>query len=532
MKQASNLLELWRRSRTVQCFALLLAAWLALPSLVPAQQNASGLWRAARTRDDGSIDETYFRLKQTGSVIEGTVEMAWGDMIIRDGVVTGDRVVFQAGSLTYPWHYEGALRGDEMQLTLHDPNPHLGPITVIAQRVKTGGFGVPKRIEPPALKELPYNGLAKTPPMGWNSWNYFQGLVDDATVRAIADAMAANGMRDAGYVHVNIDDSWEGQRDENGTIHPNKKFPDMQALANYVHGKGLKLGIYSSPGPKTCSNYEGSYGHEEQDARTFAAWGIDYLKYDWCSAFRIYKDSEMRAVYQKMGEALEGSGRPTVFSLCQQGKEEVWKWGPLAGGNIWRTTGDIEDSWKSIAEIGFSQPSLSPYAAPGHWNDPDMLEIGNGGLTLEENRTHMTLWAMLAAPLIAGNDLRTMSSETLAILTNREVVAIDQDLLGQPARRAVRSAAIEIWVRPLSQGDVAVAVFNTADTPSTYSLRWSDFHLSMPTEVRNLWSHTRQSDAGMTLAGKLPAHGSLLLRLSGTSKALRDRTAPGYAHGE
>src|SRR5579884_1955950 len=235
--------------------------------------------------------------------------------------------------------------------------------------------------------------IAATPPMGWNSWNHFAERVTDADVRAAADALVSSGMRDAGYIYVNIDDTWEGQRDANGVIHTNSKFPDMKALADYVHSKGLKLGIYSSPGPKTCAGYEGSYGHEEQDAKTYAAWGIDYLKYDWCGARNIYKDDEMQAVYQKMGDALQASGRPIVYSLCQYGRQEVWEWGPDVGGNLWRTTGDIRDSWDSMSKIGFNQDELAPYAAPGHWNDPDMLEIGNGGMTDTEYRTHMSLWS-------------------------------------------------------------------------------------------------------------------------------------------
>src|SRR5205807_22126 len=256
------------------------------------------------------------------------------------------------------------------------------------------------------------------------------------------------------YQYINIDDTWEAGRDAQGHITTNKKFPDMKALADYVHGKGLKIGIYSSPGPNTCAGYEGSYGHEEQDAQTYAAWGIDYLKYDWCGARNLYTDQEMRALYQVMGDALLRSGRPILYSLCQYGRAEVWKWGPQVGGNAWRTTGDIRDAWDSMTKIGFDQDELAPYASPGHWNDPDMLEIGNGGMTDDEYRTHMTLWSMLAAPLLAGNDLRSMSDSTREILINREVIAIDQDKEGKQGRRLSKSAsgpdAQEIWALPLS----------------------------------------------------------------------------------
>src|SRR5262249_20027986 len=235
------------------------------------------------------------------------------------------------------------------------------------------------------------------------------------------------------YVYVNIDDTWEGQsRDANGNITTNKKFPDMKALADYVHSKGLKIGIYSSPGPKTCAGYEASHGHEERDAMQFAAWGFDYLKYDWCSAGDIYKDEDMQAVYQKMGDALLKAGRPIVYSLCQYGRSDVWTWGGKVGGNLWRTTGDIRDAWQSLDQIGFgtrvpgqrTQLDIASAMKPGQFNDPDMLEIGNGGMTGDEYRLHMSLWALLSAPLLAGNDLRTMTDEIKSILMNDEVIAV------------------------------------------------------------------------------------------------------------
>ena len=281
--------------------------------------------------------------------------------------------------------------------------------------------------------------IAATPPMGWNSWNHFAGKIDDATVRAQADAMVSSGMRDAGYVYINIDDTWQGNRDAQGVVHANSKFPDMKALADYVHAQGLKLGIYSSPGPKTCAGFEGSYGHEAQDAQTYAAWGIDYLKYDLCSFDDMMKQAGspdaahkmMLDAYVKMHKALLKTGRPIVFSLCQYGADAVWRWGASVGGNSWRTTGDISDNYARMTEIGFEQAGLARFAGPGHWNDPDMLEVGNGGMNPEEYRTHMALWALLAAPLLAGNDLSTMKPETIALLTNKEVIAIDQDRLGQ-----------------------------------------------------------------------------------------------------
>jgi alpha-galactosidase len=288
----------------------------------------------------------------------------------------------------------------------------------------------------------------------------------------------------------------------------------MKALADYVHSKGLKLGLYSSPGPDTCEGYEGSYGHEEQDARTYAAWGIDYLKYDWCGAFTIYKDSEMQAVYQKMGDALLATGRPIVFSLCQYGIGNVWKWGPDAGGNLWRTGGDISDSWDSISRIGFSQIQLAPYARPGHWNDPDMLEIGNGHMADAEYRTHMSLWSMLAAPLIAGNDVRNMSGSIRDILTNREVIEIDQDKAAHRPKRVWQSGHQEVWSRELADGDMAVAVFNRAPADAKVTFRWQDVGIgNTPSHIRDLWRHTEQKRTGPEYSAEVPGHGVVLLRV-------------------
>jgi alpha-galactosidase len=339
-------------------------------------------------------------------------------------------------------------------------------------------------------------------------------------VRSMADAMASNGMREAGYVYVNIDDTWEGdQRDAQGNITTNKKFPDMKALADYVHSKGLKLGIYSSPGPTTCAGYIGSYGHEAQDARTFAGWGIDYLKYDWCGARMLHDETDMQGLYQIMGDALLASGRKILYSLCQYGRMEVWKWGADVGGNSWRTTGDIRDAWDSMTRIGFSQDSLAPYAQPGHFNDPDMLEIGNGGMSDTEYRTHMTLWSMLAAPLLAGNDLRTMTPSILEILTNREVIAIDQDSAGKQARRAWASddsanVRKEIWTRPLAKGAYAVAAFNRGPSDAEVVIDFAALGVDPRGKpVRDLWTHKNVQARNGRYTAMVPSHGAVLLRV-------------------
>jgi len=329
-------------------------------------------------------------------------------------------------------------------------------------------------------------------------------------------------MRDAGYIYINIDDTWEGERDAKGVIHPNSKFPDMKALADYVHGKGLKLGIYSSPGPQTCAKYEGSYGHEEQDAQTYAEWGIDYLKYDLCSFKKMMDQAgspeaahrTMLDAYTKMHRALQKTGRPIVFSLCQYGADAVWRWGESVGGNLWRTSGDITDKYSRMTEIGFSQAGLSRYAGPGHWNDPDMLEVGNGGMKPGEYRTHMSLWALLAAPLLAGNDLTKMTPETISLLTNREVIAIDQDSAGHQGDRVRAEGPLEIWVRPLADGSRAVGLFNRFDWPMEMRLEFSEIGLTKRVRVRDVWSAKDLGGMEGGYAAQVAGHGVVLLRIS------------------
>ena len=354
--------------------------------------------------------------------------------------------------------------------------------------------------------------------MGWNSWNHFFEKVTDADVRAAADAMVANGMRDVGYVYVNIDDGWQGSRLADGTIQSNTRFPDMKALAGYVHARGLKLGIYSSPGPKTCAKFEGSYGHEEQDARTYAAWGVDYLKYDLCSYGEILRKAEnadsaaalQKEAYRKMHDALAATGRPIVFSLCQYGMNSVWEWGPEVGGNLWRTTGDISDKFDRMSLIGFQQAGLAQFARPGQWNDPDMLEIGNGGMTIDEYKAHMSLWAILAAPLLAGNDLSKVSPEHLAIIENKDAIAIDQDPLGRQGDRISAVGPFEVWTRPLAQGRKAVALFNRGELASTMTVDFRELGLPRVVHVHNVWAANDTLSTGAFTAS-VPKHGVVLL---------------------
>jgi alpha-galactosidase len=352
---------------------------------------------------------------------------------------------------------------------------------------------------------------AATPPMGWNSWNHFAERVDDRGVRAAADALVASGMKDAGYLYINIDDTWEAGRDAQGLIQPNQKFPDMKALADYIHSEGLKIGIYSSPAAKTCAGYEGSLGHEEQDAQAYAKWGIDYLKYDWCQSNGTRE--QMIAAYTKMHDALQKTGRPIVLSLCQYGWNKVWEWGPSVGGNLWRTTGDITDQYRVMADIGFGQNGLEKFAGPGHWNDPDMLEVGNGGMNEDEYRTHMSLWAILAAPLIAGNDLTRMTPFTLELLTNREVIAVDQDPLGKQGYRIAQEGPFEIWMKPLADGSEAVGLFNRQRSTEQMTVKLSLLGIEGEASVRDLWLKKDLGPVSGTFSAFVPSHGVVMVRI-------------------
>jgi alpha-galactosidase len=366
------------------------------------------------------------------------------------------------------------------------------------------------------------DGLAARPPMGWNSWNHFHRQVDDAIIRAQAEAMVSSGMRDAGYLYINIDNTWEGERDAEGNIQANSKFPDMKALADFVHSKGLKLGIYSSPGAKTCAKFEGSLGHELQDAQTYAAWGIDYLKYDLCGLREEMKEAPtpeaerktMVDAYIQMRDALRSTGRPIVYSLCQYGEDAVWEWGADVGGNLWRTTGDISDKYARMAEIGFGQAGLGRFAGPGHWNDPDMLEVGNGGMTTDEYRTHMSLWAILAAPLLAGNDLSTMTPETVVLLTNHNVIAVDQDAAGKQGDRVSAEGPIEVWARVLADGSKAVGIFNRHQKELVARVDFSTMGFKGSVKARDLWQGKDLGKLNSPYVVKVPAHGVVFLKVA------------------
>jgi alpha-galactosidase len=367
--------------------------------------------------------------------------------------------------------------------------------------------------------------IAATPPMGWNSWNKFGCDVNEDLIKQTADAMVSSGMKDAGYQYVVIDDCWQVDRDKDGNIIPDPKhFPSgIKALADYVHSKGLKFGIYSDTGTKTCAGRPGSRGYEFQDARQYAAWGVDYLKYDWCST----STQNAQASYTLMRDALKASGRPILFSICEWGTSKPWLWAKDVG-NMWRTTGDIKDHWEGkekwpdgsccslgILDIVDLQDGLESFAGPGHWNDPDMLEVGNGGLTDTENRSHFSLWAILAAPLISGNDLRNMKPEVRDILTNREVIAVNQDTLGRQGRRVRKVGDLEVWAKELMGGNRAVILLNRGKDQKEVSVDWLDLgypnHLSAT--VRDLWQKKELGKFTGKFSAPVPSHAVVMVTI-------------------
>jgi alpha-galactosidase len=355
--------------------------------------------------------------------------------------------------------------------------------------------------------------------MGWNSWNKFACNVNEDMVKSMADAIVKSGMKDAGYQYVNVDDCWQVSRDASGNIVADpQRFPHgMKALGDYIHSLGLKFGVYSDAGSKTCAGRPGGLGHEYQDALQYAAWGVDYLKYDWCNT----TTQDAKASYANMRAALDASGRPIILSICEWGTAKPWLWGRESGGNLWRTTGDIQDRWQGKIEwkpgdccsygvlaIVDAEAELYSYAGPGHWNDPDMLEVGNGGMTDTEYRSHFSLWAILAAPLIAGNDLRNMRPEIRDILTNKEVIAVDQDVLGRQGERVWKNGDAEVWSKQLSDGSRAVVLLNRGASEKEIGVNWKDLgypeHVSA--SVRDLWQHKDEGRFTGKYSAAVPSH--------------------------
>ena len=408
------------------------------------------------------------------------------------------------------------------------------------------------------LKIVVGETIALTPPMGWNSWNVFATQVTADKVKRATDAMVNSGLMNHGWSYINIDDFWENNhentkdttlrgdfRDAQGNILSNARFPDMKGLADYIHSKGLKAGLYSSPGPLTCGKCAGSWQHELQDAATYANWGYDYLKYDWCSYRKIAidstqgvplynhkgKDSIAAAYpYDLMGKALKAQKRDIVFSLCQYGMQDVWKWGAKVNGTCWRTTGDVFDSWEangkeswlnSVSKIGFNQDKCAPYSAPGHYNDPDMLVIGYVGwgkphptrLTPDEQYSHISLWSLLSAPLLLGCDLEKLDAFTLNLITNDEVIDIDQDALAIGAKRVSATDSLEVFMKPLEDGSIAVGLFNRRATKATITANWSDLGIVGKQTVRDVWRQKDVAIAKDSYQTEVAAHGVVLLRL-------------------
>ncbi len=374
------------------------------------------------------------------------------------------------------------------------------------------------------LKIVCGNKIALTPPMGWNSWNCWGLSVSKDRIIQSANAMKSSGLINHGWTYINIDDGWELVHKEN-KMTTNEKFPDMKGLTDYVHSLGLKMGIYSSPGPKTCGGYEGSFMYEFADAQTFDEWGIDYLKYDWCSYGRLFKNptlEEMKEPYRVMQKALSLTKRDIVYSLCQYGMGDVWKWGNEVNGNLWRTTGDIEDTWESMSGIGFNQNKCAPYSKQGGWNDPDMLVVGKVGwgpslhktrLTVNEQYTHISLWALLSAPLLIGCDMEQLDEFTINLLSNDEVIDINQDPLAKPAVQLIKTDDYEIWTKELENGEIAVGLFNKSLLVKKISLNWSDLKINGKYTIRNVWKQMDMGYSDKNFETQVLPHGVVLVKI-------------------
>ncbi|XXG60458.1 hypothetical protein AAC387_Pa04g2362 [Persea americana] len=352
------------------------------------------------------------------------------------------------------------------------------------------------------------NGLGRSPPMGWNSWNHFRCNIDEKLIRATADAMVSTGLSAVGYKYINLDDCWaEQNRDSKGNLVPKAStFPSgIKALADYVHSKGLKLGIYGDAGTMTCTKtMPGSLGYEEQDARTYASWGVDYLKYDNCNNDG---SSPKESRYPKMSKALLNSGRLIFFSLCEWGREDPATWAPTIG-NSWRTTDDINDTWESMTSIADSNDRWASYAGPGAWNDPDMLEVGNGGMTTEEYRSHFSIWALVKAPLLIGCDLRSVDKVTLGLLNNKEVIAVSQDKLGVQGKKVKKNGDLEVWAGPITGKRMAVVLWNRGSSQASITANWSDVGLpsNAIVTVRDLWVHSTVKSVRGQLRATIDSH--------------------------
>jgi alpha-galactosidase len=367
----------------------------------------------------------------------------------------------------------------------------------------------------PPLRDVPAGASLKLPPMGWATRQKLGTMIDDQAIRQAAEGLEETGLKAAGYTTIEIDDGWQGQRDANGVLHANPEFPDMKALGDFLHSKGLSFALSTSVAPQSCAGYTGSYGHEAEDAKTFASWGVDILIYDWCGAEKIYATQpEMQAATQKMGEALRASGRDIGFEIANGGAFNVASWGGRTGANLWRTGKDIEDRWASAMEAGFAVAGAPAGNGQPHWNDPGLLQTGNGGMALNEYRAQFNLWAVLGAPLLLGNDVRIMRRETVDLLTNKEVLAIDQDPLARQGIRIASNANTGVWAKPLSNGAVAVLFVNRGDSSAPASVTWEQLGIEGQRRVRDVWWHENIGMANNRYGVFLTAHTSVLVVLS------------------
>jgi alpha-galactosidase len=486
----------------------------------------TGTWKATigRLPDGRTLDAFYVLRDENGRLTGHAVHYGW-PFALENARLEGRRFAFDELSSV-----EGRLEGDRLVFTANygDDAPYsqvLDPTLLkvpseernvryrfTAVRVPPGSEEIGQALPLPALRDLPYNGLAPTPPMVWGAWYGYTIGITDPMVREVADALVASGLRDAGFDVLNLEVGWTGQRDANGNLTANPKFPDIKATIDYVHSKGLKAGICTGPGPIDCTGFISSHGHEEQDARTWARWGIDYIKHDLCSAMALYRPEQHRALYQKMGEALQKCGRPIIYSLCQYGEADVATWGAKVGGNLWRVAGDIFDTWQSVSRIGFRLPDLAPYAGPGRWNDYDYLMVGQGLLSDDEYRTQMTQWCMLASPLITSVDPRNLKALEKQILLNKPLIAVNQDARGVQARRVAGRGDTEIWMRPVTGGH-AVALYNLGESEATMQLDLAKLGLPQVPRALDLWAHENVKLGRGVLDVRLPRHGSAAFRL-------------------
>lgn len=525
-------------------WSFVLTLFLSLAALARQTKDLLGIWIIEPRSPPGVVLLNTLTITESSHGLRALYKEDGGERPITESyalteaTVSDDTVFFGSGT----WHMKGRFEGrDKLLLTSFDraEDNHVAfPGSYVFRRSSSDDLtrrraALPhnlifRKLPLPALRDLPSNGLAPTPPMGWASWNAFMQSVDDTVVRQTADALVSSGLRDSGYTLVEVDDGWQGVRDEQGTLHPNEKFHDMKALADYVHSRGLKFGLYTAAGPYSCAGYVGSHGYEGNDARTFAEWGVDFVMYDACSAIAIYyTEPELQALHQKMSQALRSTGRPIVYKvhdkynvLERYGQEDSW--GRKIGANVWRTGADLVqgERWPAVSSR-FERHGRPEDTGPGGWNDADNLVIDvpgpapdETGLTFSEARTHFTLWSMLASPLILGNDLRNMSAEVRAMLSNDEVIAVDQDPLGKQGGRAICVGSSEVWTKPLADGSLAVALFNRANQAATISVRWADLSPAGQLRIRDLWEKkTDLGDHQSDYSALVPAHGSVLLRV-------------------